>query len=210
MVTADGVFYRIEFGTSSIGGSSEVDVALEVLDSKIRSEIALHARDHIFLHAGAVGYRGRMIVIPGMTFSGKTTLVSELVRLGAEYYSDEFAPLDADGRVHPYPKALSVRAADGSASQVDRPVSELGGTVGFEPLPVGVVTLSPYSPGASWNPTELSRGEALLALLANAVPAEERPEQSMSAISRAVENAIVLEGARGEASEVARELLARL
>ena len=38
--------------------------------------------------------RGRAIVIPGRTFSGKSTLVAELVRAGATYYSDEYAVED--------------------------------------------------------------------------------------------------------------------
>ena len=35
--------------------------------------------------------------------------MAALVRAGAEYYSDEFAPLDAGGLVHPFAKPLSIR-----------------------------------------------------------------------------------------------------
>ena len=48
-------------------------------------------------------------MIPGSSFSGKTTLVRALVDAGAVYYSDEFAALDETGRVFRYAKWLSVR-----------------------------------------------------------------------------------------------------
>jgi uridine kinase len=41
------------------------------------------------------------IAIPGRSFSGKTSLVTALVRAGAVYYSDEFAVIDRDGLVRP-------------------------------------------------------------------------------------------------------------
>ena len=143
--------------------------------------------------------------MPGPTFSGKTTLVAELVRAGALYYSDDLAALDGEGLVHPYPKPLSIRA-DGF-SQIDHDVMSLGGSVGAGAIPVGLIVFSQYRPGASWDPHDLSRGDGVLALLANTVPARERPEQALMALTRAVHGAVVLEGERGEAVEVVEQLL---
>jgi hypothetical protein len=36
-------------------------------------------------------------VLPGRSFAGKTTLVAALVQVGAEYWSDEYPVLDAEG-----------------------------------------------------------------------------------------------------------------
>jgi hypothetical protein len=207
LVSRNGVSYRVIGGGESLAGSSDLDVALEVLDKQLRAFIAIRAPDHIFVHAGVVGWRGRAIVIPGMTFTGKTTLVAELVRAGAEYYSDEFAPIDPQGRVHPYPKPLSIRPRDGSWSQVDHDSSHFGAAVGAEPIPVGVVAIAPYKPGASWRPMRLSTGEGVLALLANTVPAHQRPAEAMTALGAAAASAMVLEGERGEAREVVEALL---
>src|SRR4051794_9920882 len=142
--------YRVEDPKGTVSGSSDLQIALEVLDARLRNYIALHAPEHIFVHAGVVGYEGRAIMLPGLSFSGKTTLVAELVRAGASYYSDEFAVLDRDGVVLPYPKPLSLRV-DG-ISQVDVDIDALNGRVGREPLPVGVVAITQYAPGAAWNP----------------------------------------------------------
>jgi hypothetical protein len=47
-----------------------------------------------------------------LSYSGKTTLVSELIRAGATYYSDEYAVIDERGRVH----AISAAAGSPFAS----------------------------------------------------------------------------------------------
>jgi hypothetical protein len=145
------------------------------------------------------------VVIPGPSFSGKSSLVAEFVRSGATYLSDEFAVLDTDGLVHPYPKPLSLR--NEGLSQSDFDVGELGGTAGEDALPVALVLMSRYVPGAHWAPRELSRGEATLAVLANTIPAQDRPEQSLSAVTNALRDAVTLEGERGEAAEVVGEAL---
>lgn len=200
--------YRLRDEAGSVSGSSDLQVALEVLDSRLRACIALHAPSHIFVHAGVVGQSGRAIVLPGRSFTGKTTLVSEFVRAGATYYSDEFAVLDGHGRVHPYPKPLSVRV-DGY-SQTDQDVSAFGGVAGDSALPIGLVAVVQYVVGGRWQPRRLTGGEAVLAMLANTIPARERPDQALTTIKRAVEGAVVLEGERGEAAEIVGELLERV
>src|SRR5712692_5257780 len=115
-----------------------LDVALDKFESDLQLYVAEKAQRRVFIHGGAVGWRGQAIVIPGRSFSGKTTLVAELVRAGATYYSDEYAVLDARGRVHPFPKPLGIRG-DASAKQVKSAVETFGGRAGIEPLPVGMV-----------------------------------------------------------------------
>lgn len=189
-------------------GGFDLELALGVLDAQLRLYIASHAPDRIFVHAGVVGHQGRAIVIPGTSFSGKTTLVAALVRAGATYYSDEYAPLDDDGWVHPYPKPLSLRDAD--QVQHDRDVSSLGGIAGVEPLRIGAVVVTAYAPGATWRAQRLSQGEGVLALLSNTVVAQTRPEQAMRALSRCLDGAVVLQSPRGDASDLVPLLLAEL
>ena len=158
------------------------------------------------MHAGVVGHRGAAILIPGSSHAGKTSLVAALVRAGADYYSDEFAPLDAAGLVHPFAKPLSIR--NEQYVQVDHHVAALGGVAGDEPLPVGAVVMTTYEAGRGWRPRRLSSGEAVLALLSHTVPAQSRPTEALRTISRSLERATVIEGARGEADTVAPLLLA--
>jgi hypothetical protein len=209
LTTADGLEYVLK-RDGAVLTVAELEVALGVFDAQLRGYIALNSPDYIFVHAGVVGNRGRAIVIPGRSFSGKTTLVSELVRAGATYYSDEYAVLDEEGLVHPYAKPLSMRLEEGSRLQTDHYVADLGGSAGVGPLPVGLIISAQYRFGARWQPQRLTSGDAVLELLANTVPAQERPQQSLAAISRAVDGATALQGDRGEAAEIADQLLAEL
>ena len=160
------------------------------------------------MHAGVVADGGRAIVIPGVSFSGKTTLVLALVQAGAVYYSDEYAILDEDGRVHPYARQPSSREPNRGA--VDVKVEHLGGVAGTEPLPIGMVILTRFRPGGDWQPRELSAGAAVLATLEHAVAARERPEQTMRVLKKAIAGAVALEGERGEADRLAGVLLETL
>jgi hypothetical protein len=182
--------------------------ALELLERELRTLVALDAPEHVFVHAGVVGHRGAAIVIPGSSLSGKSTLTAELVRAGGEYYSDEYAPLDASGLVHPFPKPLSIR--NERFVQVDHHVDALGGVAGEDALPVGLVAITHYESGADWHPRRLSSGEGALAVLSHTVPAQSRPAQALETIGRALEGALILEGVRGEADTLAPSLLAEL
>ena len=189
-------------------GEMSLDVALSWLRRELSDHIAFAATDHIFVHAGAVAHEGRAIVLPGATQAGKTTLVAALVRAGAIYLSDEFAPIDAAGLVHPYARPLSIRH-DGAA-QVDHDVASLGGTAAVEPVPLGMLVITSFRRGAQWRPGRLSPADGVLALLANAIQARTHTERALSAFRRSMSDAVVLQGDRGEAGDVAPLLLAAL
>jgi hypothetical protein len=187
----------------------DLDPVLEAFESDLQLHIALGARRVVFVHAGVVGLNGRAIVFPGRSFSGKSTLVAELVRAGATYYSDEYAVLDTGGRVHPYPRPLSIRES-GAGRPTKYPAEVLGGPAGVRPLPVGLVVVSEYRPGARWRPRRLSAGQGALALLAHTVSARRRPQRALAALRQVVAAAPVLKGARGEAKEVTGVILGGL
>jgi len=169
--------------------------------SVISLYVAEASRKRTFVHAGVVGWGGRAILIPGRSFSGKTTLVAELVRAGAIYYSDEFAVIDKQGMVYPYARPLQVRE-NGSSHQTERPVEHFGGIAGQEPLPVGLVIVSRYKPEAHWRPRQISLGVGLLKILDNTVSARRAPAVAMSTLKQVVSNALIVRGVRGDASHV--------
>src|SRR6266700_1389758 len=100
---------RLYAGAARLARTKALEELFEPLESDLQMFVAEWARRRVFVHAGVVGWRGQAIVIPGMSFSGKSTLVAALVRAGATYYSDEYAVFDARGRVHPYARKLSLR-----------------------------------------------------------------------------------------------------
>jgi hypothetical protein len=175
------------------------DEVLRAFESDLALYVAEHARSRLFLHAGVVGWRDRAIVIPGASMSGKSSLVAALLEAGATYYSDEYAVLDARGRVHAYPRALGLR--DG------HPAPAVPGAAP-PPLPVGLVVVTRYRATARWRPRRLSPARAGIAMLTHAVAARRRPAVALRVLARALGAAAALTGARGEAAEAAGALLA--
>jgi len=189
--------------------SFDLDELYERLESDLRLFVAELARHRVFVHAGVVGWKGQAIVIPGRSYSGKSTLVAELVRAGATYYSDEYAVLDPRGRVHPFAKPRELRE-EGEFTQTKITAVELGGHSGTKPLPVGLVLMTQFKSGARWRPHKLTAGRGVLEMLFNTVSARRNPERALATLQRVAEQADVLKGVRGDATEVVDALLRRV
>lgn len=189
--------------------SLKVDDLFNTFESDLRLTVAEFARQRVFVHAGVVGWKGKAIVVPGRSFTGKSSLIVELIRAGATYYSDEYAVFDRYGYVHPFLKPLEIRN-NGEYRQRKVEVAQLGGRAGIKPIPVGLVLITEFKEHAHWKPRELSPGKGVLALFANTVSARRSPEQALGALKQVVGSARVLKGVRGEARSVARAILERL
>lgn len=189
--------------------SRSLTAILKAFQMRLRVYVAEMARRRVFVHAGSVGWRDKAIVIPGRSMSGKTSLVAELVRQGATYYSDEYAVLDTDGRVHPYPQRLEVRTR-GTVKEHELPAEQIGGVTGTRPLPVSMVVVSRYEGGARWRPQRCSEGQAIMEMLANTASARRKPAIILPILQKTVSSAVVLKGVRGEAQRTAGLILERL
>jgi hypothetical protein len=194
--------YEVTVGGTTFTDNGSFEVALGVLDSQIRLHVAAHATDRTFVHAGVVVLGGRALVLPGDSFSGKSTLVEALVEHGAGYYSDEYAVLDQRGKVHPYRRPLRTRTP---TAAVEQAVGGLrGDATGAE---IGLVAITRYRPDADWRPERLARGHGITLVLPNVVAAHLRAKQSLQTVTRALRGATVLRSDRGEAGPVAAALI---
>jgi len=197
-------------GARRIARRVDLERLARAFAASARHFVAARAQQRIFIHAGVVGWRDRAVVIPGRTMTGKTSLVAELVRAGAVYYSDEYAVLDEHGMVHPFAKPLSIRAVAGQPQQLVE-VEALGGRAGTVPLRIGAVLSTRYVPGAEWRPDLLSPGAATLALFDNAVAARRRFREVSDTVSAALDGGVrAWQGIRGEARPLARWVLAQM
>lgn len=176
------------------------------LGRDIRSVLSVLSPWRIFVHAGAVGWRGRAILIPGSSGTGKTTLTAALVRAGASLFSDEFAVLDRSGRVHPYPLPLRVKGGDGPGAE-GISVEELEGVAAGKPSPVGLILATRFDPGARGPLRRLSPGRAALLLLSHANQARTRSGRVMETVAAAARDALTLQGPRGEAEAIVDRIL---
>ncbi|HEY0970442.1 MAG TPA: hypothetical protein VGE02_05645 [Gemmatimonadales bacterium] len=195
----------IETDADDVACEHDAADAADLLSRDAEFRVALHARRGIFVHAGALGWKGRAILVPGYTHMGKSTLTAALVAAGATYYSDEYAVLDDAGCLHPFARPMRLRHQGRKASR--HTAAELGGTAGTEPLPVGLIVSTRFEAGAVWEPRRVSAGKAALALLDNTVVTRFRPAEAMAATGAAAARAVAVEGPRGEAAETARRIL---
>jgi hypothetical protein len=89
-------------------------------------------------------------------------------------------------------------------------VDLLGGRAGVLPVPVEFIVVTQYRRGARWRPRRLSPGQALLALMENAVAAQRGPDRTMPILRQSVLTAKAIQTSRAEAARAARALLAEL
>ena len=181
--------------------------AFEYLGSEVRRTIAEFAVGRVFIHSGVVAWKGKVILIPGTSFSGKTSLTAALVKRGADYYSDEYAILDEEGFVYPFPKMLSLRGVIDDRKQVDIPVEKLGGIAGTEKIRVGAVLITEYKVKARWNPKILSPAKGMIEILHNSVAIRQNPQFTLDVLNKVAGEALIVKSKRGDVSKSAGLIL---
>jgi hypothetical protein len=179
---------------------------VETLERRLHLYLASQTREVVFVHAGVVGWRGQAIVIPGHSYTGKSTLVQALVQAGASYLSDEYAIVDPQGLVHPFPRPISLREPEPRRISAQ----ELGWEPGLASVPAGAVIVTGYQKGGLWSPQPISPGQAVMELLSNTVSAQAQPALAMTCLGALASAATCWQGERGEARETATLILERL
>lgn len=185
-------------GQHELGRPEDLRLRLQL---QVQMCLTAEAREYLFVHAGVVARDGRALVLPGPSRAGKSTLVLELVRAGADYLSDEFAVLDRQGLVHAYPRPLWERLS--KTRKRCWTAEQLGWKPG-PPLPLGSLLMTRYVAGALWQPRQLSVDEALDEVWREVRYPSAR-EGARKWLSGALQTATLLKGARGEAAEFSRK-----
>src|ERR1051326_4679366 len=157
-------FHLAYSGAVCVGRSLLLDEVLDSLEMNFDAAVAEFSKREIFLHAGVGGWNGAAIVIPGFSRSGKSTLIKAFLKAGAEYYSDEYALIDAAGQVRPYPRPISTRPANPEERAIRESPATFGAAVSQRPIPVACVIVTTFRPGSTWRPRLLSSGHAVMAL----------------------------------------------
>lgn len=105
----DGGDFTVWRDSDALGTVADATTAVELLLWAI-DEAAVQASDRLLLvHAGAAERDGRVVLVPGASGAGKSTVVSGLVDRGWRYLTDEVVAIDPEsGRLVPYPRAAKV------------------------------------------------------------------------------------------------------
>jgi hypothetical protein len=107
-LTCEGDQFVASLDGRSLSESTRPGLPFLQLLWRVSYEAIPTVRDRLAFHAGAVRLHGQAIVLPAPSGSGKSTLVAALVLSGADYLSDEVAPL-AGGMIEPFWRPLSLK-----------------------------------------------------------------------------------------------------
>jgi hypothetical protein len=185
--------------------AASAEDAGEAIAADLCRFVARTRAGRILVHAGAVAWGGRVLLLPGPSGAGKSRLVEALVRRGATYLSDDVAVLDEDGRAHPFPRPLARRHQDGGLERV--PLQDLG-PVATAPLPVAGVALAAFSSSVTDCVVEpLTPGAALLALLTHTLEVRRRAPTARRIAAQVARGASAVALRRGDADAAAAVLL---
>ncbi len=205
----EGVF-ELHASDGIVGRSDTAEGIVPILQSFIDSAVVQRLTDTVAVHAGAVSYGGVAILFPGPSYSGKSTLVAELLHHGFAYFSDEYALIDREGRAHPYPRSLMLRNGMLRNGKPDaRPVlvADSGGVVGRGPAPVALVLALEYVRGTAWNIRPMPQSEMLLMLLKSTPHQLSESSALLGTLLRASGGAACYTGVRGEAADTAERIV---
>jgi hypothetical protein len=164
---------------------------------------ALAEADLFAVHAGAVARAGRVIAMPAVSGTGKSTLTAACLRAGLDYVSDEALCLDWEtGAVTPYPRPIALSgwsaealglppAADddagtgagAGAGETLFTAADLGAATATGPLALAHVVLlqrERCDEPAALEP--LPRGEAVAEVLRRSFTSWRRPERAFALV----------------------------
>lgn len=196
-------YYRVTVDERPLASAGTIEGAADHIVADLQTFLVLTAPGVAFVHAGVVALGGRVIVVPGASRSGKSTLVAALLRAGATYLSDEFAVLGAGGLIAPYARPLVLRA-EGGERRVEP--GAFGATTAHAPLPADTVLFTQYSPDGVFAPEPLSSGDAILRLLAHCPGAQTRPVETLALLRGLMNGARAWTTRRGDADGAAQAL----
>jgi hypothetical protein len=142
------------------------DSLLEPIGDKILVVLAQTSLpEKFYLHAGGVAWNDFGILLPGMSFAGKTTLTRELIKAGADYLSDDCVVLDNQGYLHPFPRDLAIRTDSGE--RILRNAEHFGSKTAEKKVKLKLILFTEFEENAEWKPEPVSRGKGVLELMDN-------------------------------------------
>jgi hypothetical protein len=204
-VIRDADEFRLYQDDGIVGSAPQADQLLRALIDCLDRAFIEGVKNLSAVHAGAVVLGDYALLIPGASHAGKSSLVAELLRRGAVCLSDEYALIDPDGWVHPYPRPLLLR--NGGREQTAVLPFELNALVASSPAKVGWILSLQYGAEDSWKIKEVPQSLGLLSLLQNTPHALGDSPHIVGSFRRAVAGARCFEGRRGECSDAVGQIL---
>jgi len=183
----------------------EVDLDQRASLLRFESDFGLYVaeklRDFVAVHAALIGFGKKVVMVPGTSHSGKSTLAHSALHQGFPVLADEYALINiTSGRVTPWARPIRRRLPSGDMERIPLPQAPLEVTVSH----VVITEFDGSQPHSSFEP--ISPGDVALGVLANTVCAQSRPEESVRTVAQLARSVQGIGGKRGEASDALFDL----
>lgn len=178
-----------------------VDLQSEASLIRFESDLGLRVAEkldgYVAIHAALIIIGASVVIIPGASHTGKSTLSHAAIAAGNRVLSDEYALISTKtGLARGWTRPIRRRMPGGALIRTPIPQDSL------EYQPTHVIDMR-FDP-ASNNPLlleEISGGEAAFSLLRNTLCAQSRPEESLRAVASVSREVRGLRGLRSEAAD---------
>lgn len=186
-----------------------VDLGSEASLARFESDFGLYLSEHLAgkvpVHAALLRIDDAVVIVPGTSGVGKSTLSRAALDAGFEVWSDEYCLIDTEtGEVSGWPRPVRERVAGGGIRRIPLPGPHGPGVATH----VLMLRFDSNTEGLALSP--LSPGDVALGLLANTVCARSRPEESFRVAARIARSVTGLSGTRGEVTDALSRLPAVL
>jgi hypothetical protein len=173
--------FTVYAGQQVVGQTATTNGVISLLLWDLNRRAVASSSRFLPVHAAAVSFAGKAVLVPGPSGTGKTTLAAGLVKSGCTYLTDEVVAIErSTGEVVPYMKPLAIKEGSRAAlsavgiecvSRLDEesepwyvePDQQAAVAVARR-CPPGFIVLLRYSEGAPTTVASLPRSAALVAL----------------------------------------------
>jgi hypothetical protein len=188
-------------GELPVADSRDPGFVATVLMDEVARALTSDSTDLLF-HAAAVGWRDHVVVLPGRTGAGKSTLAASLVRRGLTFLGDEIASIDDRHIVRSFPRPFAFKhgglaaarrwfdADHGAGQTLDTALATLVpprliGRVDYSPgWPTAAIVFPEWKEGGRVEVLPISGAETALGLMASLVNARSLPGHGLAHVAR--------------------------
>jgi hypothetical protein len=176
--------------------------SLAAFESQFGLYVVEKIRGYVAIHAALVRIGQHVLVIPGPSGEGKSTLARTALSRGHQVLTDEFCLVESEtGLVSGWPRPIRERLVGGGINRIPIDASDP-----VHPTHVIVTSFSGDELVKGMNLEAMTGGQVALDLLANTVCAQSRPEESFQASVMLARRVQGFAGTRGEAEEALAHL----
>ncbi|MBI3925855.1 MAG: hypothetical protein HY319_09970 [Armatimonadetes bacterium] len=173
-------YYIVYTGWTTVVRTLNEEEALIGFDRLVEVELAAASRELTFVRAGAVSWNDAAVLICTPRDEHLTAAVDAFVAAGGRRMSDQFALVDAEGRIHPYGNGFA------------------------EPREPRLVLVVENLGTAGWRGRTLSPGKGTLSLIERTPSATVAPERALEVLPKVAMQSRVVQGKKGTPEELVR------